>query len=168
MESNNVLKLVYTFFLGLLLAIFIGVGINTFYPGPTMPEQSTALTNSYNKEPAALTSDQKQLQNDYNNKMDQYNKDTKSYSRNVSILALVAAVLFLVISLLYEKRIRIISDGLLLGGLFTLIYSIIRSFASSDSKYIFGVVTAGLIIVIYLGYRMFVLPHNKSDKPVVS
>ena len=35
--DNNVMKIVYTFFLGALLALFVGLGIQTFYPGTSRP-----------------------------------------------------------------------------------------------------------------------------------
>jgi hypothetical protein len=152
MEDNKVLKLVYTFFLGILLALFVGVGINTFYPGPKMPEYSTAIT-TYGKEPSA---EETKAQKAYDLKMEKHNKDMQPYNRNVSIITLCAAVLLLIISIVAEKRIKVISDGIMLGGLFTLFYSIGRGFASEDSKYVFLVISVGLAIVLYLGYHRFV------------
>ena len=38
-----VLKLVYTIFIGVLLAIFVGVGIAAFYPEPERPETPALL-----------------------------------------------------------------------------------------------------------------------------
>ena len=158
MEDNKVLKLVYTFFLGLLLAIFVGVGINTFYPGPKAPEYPTT-SFSYEKEPSE---EEKQKQKEFDQKNAEYFEKEKPYSRNVSIAALVAGVVLLAISLVYERRIKIIADGVLLGGLFTLLYSIGRGFASEDTKYNFVVVTIGLLIALYLGYHRFVRPENKK------
>lgn len=158
MEDNKILKLVYTFFLGLLLAIFVGVGINTFYPSPPAPKYPIEL-NYYGKEP---TKAQEDSQKRYDIKMQAHEEKMKPYNRNVSVITLVAAVLFLVVSIVYEKRIKIISDGIMLGGLFTLMYSIGRGFASEDSKYVFIVVTVGLIVVLYLGYHRFVAPHENQ------
>jgi enoyl-CoA hydratase/carnithine racemase len=67
--------------------------------------------------------------------------------------------------LVFEKKIKILAEGIMLGGLFTLIYSIGRSFASEDAKYSFLVVSIGLVIVIYLGYHRFVrAPKPKTAK----
>lgn len=159
-ENNTILGLVYTFFLGLMLAIFVGVGINTFYPGPKAPEFPIVL-NTLSKEP---TSQELAIQRAFDFKMEQHNKDMRPYNRNVSILTLAAAVIFLAISLIYEKRIKIIADGVLLGGLFTLIYSIGRGFASENSKYMFIMITFGLAIVVYLGYHRFVRERNIITK----
>ena len=154
------IKLVYTFFVGLLLAIFVGVGISTFYESPKVPQWPTEL-NTLGREP---TSEQVKLQRDFDKKTEQHNKVMKPYNRNVSIMTLVAAVAFLVISLAYEKKIKIIADGIMLGGLFTLLYSIGRGFASEDSKYSFLTVTVGLIVVFYLGYHRFIKTHGSTTK----
>lgn len=160
MEDNKILKLVYTFFLGILLAIFVGVGINTFYPGPKAPEYPSS-SMSYGKE---LTVEQEKTQRDFDKKMEQHDKDMRPYNRNVSIITLVAAVSFLALSIVFEKRIKIIADGIMLGGLFTLLYSIGRGFASEDSKYVFLVVTVGLAVVLYLGYHRFVKTTPQATK----
>lgn len=166
MEDNKILRLVYTVFLGVLLAIFVGVGINTFYPGPKSPDYPIA-SETYGKDPSP---EQLQSQKDFNVKSQQHSKDIKPYNRNVSIITLVGAVIFLIVSLIYEKRIKIIADGVLLGGLFTLIYSIGRGFASEDNKYVFMVITVALVVVIYLGYHRFVKNINpkKTKKPTKS
>lgn len=156
MENVQILKLFYSLFLGILLAIFVGVGINTFYPGPPAPEYPTELNYTEKQ----LTTKQQRIQKAYDIKINQYNKNMQPYNRNVSIMALTAAVILLVISLVFEKRMKIISDGVILGGLFTLLYSLGRGFASSDSKYVFVVVSICLVAVLYLGYHRFVRPHT--------
>lgn len=156
MDDNKILKLVYTFFLGLLIAVFVGVGINTFYPGPKIPEYPTSLSTPVSKE---VADKETAAQRNYDAQYKKYTEAVKPYNRNVSIVILVAAVVLLTVSILTEKKMRIISDGVMLGGLFTLVYSIGRSFASSDSKYVFLVTSVGLVIVMYLGYHRFVRPH---------
>lgn len=160
MEDNKVLKLVYTFFLGLLLAIFVGVGVSAFYPGPKTVEWPITL-NTLGKEP---TAEQLAIQKTYDTKMEQYDKDMKPYNRNLSVIVLGAAVILLAISLLYEKKIKIIADGVMLGGLLTLLYGIGRGFASQDTKYTFIAVAVGLALVLYLGYHRFVRTHNPTHK----
>jgi hypothetical protein len=58
--------------------------------------------------------------------------------------------------MIFEDKIKIMADGVMLGGLFTLLYSLGRGFASESSKYVFAVTTMGLAIVLYLGYHRFV------------
>lgn len=157
MEDNKILKLVYTFFLGILLAIFVGVGINTFYPPPPEPKWPTQL-ETYGKE---LSEQQQKTQIAHEKRMQAYEEDLKPYSRNVSIITLVSAVALLAVSILFEKKIKVIADGVMIGGLFTLLYSIGRGFASGDDKYMFVMVTVSLAVVLYLGYHRFVKPDGK-------
>jgi hypothetical protein len=152
-EENKFLKLTYTFFLGILLAIFVAVGVITFYPSP----KTVAYPVELSTPTPGLTTKQIALQKSYNLMSQQYDNDIKTYDRNTSIITLGAAVIFLVISIIFEKKIKIIADGVMLGGLFTLIYSIGRGFASQDTKYTFLAVTVDLVIVLYLGYHRFVL-----------
>ena len=155
--ENNILKIIYTFFLGLLLALFVGLGISTFYIAPTAPEYTYSTSSDKPQtDPAYRT---------YNEQSKRYEEDKITYNRNVSMIALASAVMLLIISFGLEKRNKIIANGVLLGGLFTLLYSIGRGFASQDSKYTFIVVSIGLAIVLYLGYRRFSdHPEKKKGK----
>ncbi len=56
----------------------------------------------------------------------------------------------------------IISDGLLLGGVFTLGYSIILSFADDDDKFRFFVVIVGLVVTVVLGYLKFIRDQERA------
>lgn len=169
-DDNKTIKLVYTFFLGLLLAIFIGVGISTFYVAPERAEYPTEL-NTYGNE---MTEEQIIAQKAYEDQMQEFDKnDMGPYNRNVSIMTLTASIILLALSFLLEKKkIPVIADGFMLGGLFTLIYSLGRGFASQDTKYSFLVVTVGLVVVLYLGYHRFVRTHTiptktKTQKQIV-
>lgn len=158
-EQNRVLVTIYTFFLGLLLAIFVGVGVETFYPSPSAPRPPIEL--SYEKE---LNAEQKQQQREFDAQMLRYEDSMKPYNRNVSIIMLTAAIVFVIVSLVFEHRIRIISDGVMLGGFFSLLYGLARGFASQNSKYVFVAVAVGLAVVLYLGYHRFVKPLAHSEK----
>lgn len=158
------LKIIYTIFLGLLLALFVGLGINTFYEGPKQPEYpNTIYSTTKDGQP---TEAQIKENNDFNESFEKYTEESENYSRNVSIIALISALVLLVGGLLFEKRNDVIGGGILLGGLFTLVYSIVRGFVSADTKYTFLVVTIGVLIALYLGYRRFGQPKpvKKSKK----
>src|SRR5687768_11545642 len=152
------LKVIYAFFVGILLAIFVGVGISTFYPEPKAPETPAIYTKAsvdpttaeFKEQEAAFTEAQKK-----------YSKDVSDYNRNVSIISLVTAVAFLTVGLLMSARIHVLSDGLLLGGVFTLIYGLIRGFISEENTFRFIIVTVGLIVAMVLGYIKFIKPEQK-------
>lgn len=159
------IKYVYIVFLGLILATFVGVGIAAFYKGPTYPETPATLkyerpytdfqtgtpSAEYIKEQEAFDAQSKAFQ-----------KQNDTYNRNVSMLSLGFALAMLVISLAFFKKIMVIADGLLLGGVLTLAYSIVRGFNTNDDIFRFLVVGAGLIVAMVLGYLKFVAPQSKK------
>ena len=154
------LKAAYSFFLGILLAVFVGVGIAAFYTQPTVPKYPSEL-NLINKEP---TAEQQALQKEFDAKSEAWDEAMKPYNRNVSIMTLIASIILVAVSLLFERRIKVLADGIMLGGVFTLIYSIGRGFAAQDSKYTFVVITVGLIIAFVLGYMRFIKPDHTTQK----
>jgi len=157
------LKYVYVVFIGVLLSLFIGVGIAAFYPGPKAPEANYyPAKNFYNTPPSATEAAELRKEDMKQQKIwTDFQKETEEYNKNVSIIAVVLSVIILIISFVLSKKLLFIADGLLLGGLLTLIYSIIRSFNSRDFKFMFVVVTVGLLVAIFLGYTKFIKPAKK-------
>ena len=160
------LKFIYAVFIGVLFATLVGVGIAAFYPQPKAPEYPNAsatfekpVTEQTEAERAKFARQQAQ----YDKVFKDYQAKEQEYNRNVSIISLVAAVLALVVSLTLFKAIFIIADGLLFGGLLTLLYSIIRGFAVEDNIFRFIVVAIGFVIAITLGYIKFA-PQEKKKK----
>ena len=85
-----------------------------------------------------------------------FQKENEKYSKNVSTISVAAALVILILSILLLSKISFISDGLLLGGVFTLIYAIIRGFGAGDEMFRFIIVSIGLAVAIFLGYWRFV------------
>jgi len=156
------LEIIYTLFLALLISLFFGLGVSAFYTAPKSPEYPTVLSVPVKDNSGIQTNEQIAVQAKYDQEQKDYTKNFSTYSRNVSMITLGLAVVALVISLLLFNNIYVISNGLLLGGVFTLIYSIIRGFMTDDSKYRFLIVTVGLVITLVLGYIKFI----KADKEI--
>lgn len=142
------LKLVYSLFLGLLIAIFVGVGIATFYEAPKAPE--------YPPSSAYVGDGEGIVQKEFEAKQKDYVKKNETYSRNVALIAVGVAVALITVSILLHPKMDVITDGIMFGGVFTLIYAIIMGFQANNEKFAFGIVTAGLVSVIALGYVRFV------------
>ena len=155
------LRFAYTEFIGILLALFIGVGISAFYQGPKPPETPAILKypRAVESTPSAETI---QAQEAQDRSYQQFDQDNKSYSRNTSMIALAFAVAILSLGLVVFKNISLFSDGFLLGGVLTLIYSIIRGFGAQDNAYRFAVTGVGLFVALLLGYLKMV----KASSPI--
>lgn len=153
------LKILYTIFLAVMLAFFIGLGIEAFYTTPKSPEYPTALQFN-GKSPSEMSPDLQKAQKDYDQSQKDWMKADGIHSRNTSMIAVVFSIIILVLSLTLLHKIEVMSDGFLLGGLLTLLYAIVRGFGSDDNKFRFLLVTVGLIVALILGYLKFIRPKE--------
>lgn len=142
------IRYIYTFFVGLILAIFIGLGVAVFYEAPKAPESP----NFYGSE---LTVREKEQQKAFDVEQRAWEKERQEYNRNASIIVLSCAIVILIISLLFSEKLGVIADGLLLGGIFTLLYGIGLGMATDNNQYRFAVAAVGLAITLVLGYVKF-------------
>jgi len=154
------MKILYAIILGVMLAFFVGLGIEAFYPTEKYPEPPTSL--QYLKaEPT--TPDQIQAQQAYDQQVKDYQTRNETHARNVSIIAIIASILYMTLSLtILTKTNSIFSDGFLVGSLLTLLYGIVRGFETNDNKFRFVIVTVGLMVALVLGYIKFV--RQKESK----
>lgn len=153
-----IIKFIYTIFLALLIALFVGLGIDAFYPGPQTPQYPFELDAT--KPGCEETAELKTAREKFNQDQRNYQEASKPYNRNVSIISLAASIIILVLSLTLLTKIRMIADGILLGGVFATIYSIIRGLMSQNSQFRFLIVVVGLIIALALGYIKFIRPRK--------
>ena len=150
------LKFIYVMFLGLILALFVGFGIEAFYPTPKSPEYPKAL--NYIKD--SPTAEQMKIQEEYDKAQTEAQKSQENHAKNASIVSLIASIVFLILSLTVLTKIDIISEGVLQGGLVTLFYGIGLGLGSGNSMYRFIVITLGMIIALILGYFRFIKPNK--------
>ena len=157
-----IIKIIYTFFLALLVALFVGLGIDAFYEGPKAPDYPSEL--QIQKSDCENYEKIKATQEKFDRDQKDFNEKSKIYNRNIAIVSLVFAILILVASLTLLSKIKMIADGVLLGGVFTTAYSIIRGLMSEDSRFRFLVVTIGLVIALILGYIKFIRKAEENGK----
>lgn len=159
------LRLVYTFFIGVLFAAFVGFGIAAFYPQPKEPEYPSELkvTRPEERVSEAVFNQLKNKQEKYDEEMKAFQSKMEVYNRNVALIAIVASIITLIISLTLFNKILLIADGLLLGGVFTLIYSIIRGIASGNDKFRFILVSISFLIAIALGYLKLIKTTKSNN-----
>ncbi len=156
------IRYIYTFFVGLFLAIFVGMGIAVFYEAPKSPEPPTWYQSNLGKE--GPNDIEKQQEQAYLAEQKVYDKQLWHYNKNVSIIVLACAVAILAISLLLTDKLGIIADGILLGGIFTLLYGIGRGMATDSNKYRFVIASVGLVTTLLLGYVKFTRHEHQAIK----
>ncbi len=129
MKAVSLLQVIYSFFLGLVVLGLVAIGINTFHPQPRWPESDY--------EAGRLAQE--------------------AWSLNTSIILLVCATVILAVSLWRPARMAVISNGLLLGGIFTMIYAVGQSLGSGQGQIArFFVALAALLVTVGVGYLTFI------------
>ncbi len=164
-RSEMPLKLLYTLLIGIFVAVFIGVGIAAFYPELKYPEPPNSIKYGYSEpeKNEKMSEETKAEIEKYEQEQKTFQINSQVYNRNVSILALIFSIILVIISLTLFKKIYLIADGLLLGGVLTLLYSVIRGFESDSNMFRFIVVSVGLVISLFLGYVKFIAPTAKKE-----
>ena len=161
------LQTIFAFFLGLMVAAFAGVGVYTFYPAPdtalveravSLRRQEQAIRNS--NAPEALTAADRagiqRLENELAAIEDERRMLNQAWGRRTSIIVIVVATLAMAVSLVRAVQLPVISNGLLLGGVFTMIYGVGWIIVSDTTPVRFFVMTAALLVTLALGYVRFV------------
>jgi len=166
-KQLNALQVIFSFFLGMMVVAFIGVGVNTFYEQPfaryqdqidelyreqediTIGKGTEDLTPAEERELDRIQDEIRALE-------DEREASNSEWARNTSIILILFATLVMGVSLVRSEELRIISNGLLLGGLFTMIYGVGWVIASSSSVARFAVMSFALVVTFALGYARFV------------
>ena len=137
------LKIIFTLFIGVMVALFVGFGIEAFYPSPLYPDIVWTEGMTADQE-AAMQAAQTA-----------YDEAVRVHNQIVSIVVTAVAVIIMVGSMFLEKRNRTLTNGLLLGGLFSLVYGSTVGFSAGSALVTFLTVGIGLIAVIVVGVRRF-------------
>jgi hypothetical protein len=164
-RQHYALQTIFSFFLGLMVVALVGVGVNTFYPSPTteidkqlqLLYQQQGQIGMKTAEPSATVSaEQAQVQAQINDLQNKSQAAQEPWMVNTSIILVVFATLVMGISLIRSDQLRVLSNGLLLGGLFTMVYGSGWVIASGSSIARFLVILFALAVTIALGYLKFV------------
>jgi hypothetical protein len=161
-----------------MLAVFVGVGGYTFYPPPQqfdnqirdLERREQALRNS-KSENELSTAEREQIQqlvNQRNDLIDAEEEAHKPWTRNTSVMLIVLATLAMAVSLVRTDQLPVISNGLLLGGVFTMLYGVGWIVATDTSIIRFLVITVAFVITLGLGYVRFVRRSRTSPAAVES
>jgi hypothetical protein len=141
--ENKVLKIIFTLFIGVMVALFVGLGIEAFYPSPVYPDIMWE-ENMTDEQTAAIQAAEAA-----------YQEAVRVRNQIVSIVVTAIAVIIMVASMFLEKRNLTLTNGLLLGGLFSLIYGSTVGFSAGSAMVTFITVGVGLAAVIVVGVRRF-------------
>lgn len=164
-RQHYALQTIFSFFLGLMVVAFIGVGVNTFYPSPgdryqaqlqSLYDQQSTLSVGGKTLMPSQQAQAEAIQKQINEIQAKQRVEEQSWSLNTSVILVIFATLVMGVSLVRSEQLRVVSNGLLLGGLFTMLYGMGWTIASGTSNTRFFVVLFALAVTIALGYAKFV------------
>ena len=130
------LQTIFSFFLGLMVTAFVGVGAYTFHPPPheqlarqvqQLDRQEVAIRDS--RPPEQLTAEDRaaqiqMLNSERDQLSDAMQQAREGWARSTSIILITLATLVMAVSLVRSEQLPVVGNGLLLGGLFTMVYGI--------------------------------------------
>lgn len=166
-HQHTTLQLIFAFFLGLMVTAFMGVGVFTYYPDRldafeekirVLWDEKQLILDGRGME--GLTRDEEArvagLVEQIREAEKQLEERRQAWARTTSIILVVIATLVLSVSLVRADQLRVISSGLLLGGVFSMLYGTGWILASGESQARFWVMAFALLVTLSLGYVRFV------------
>jgi hypothetical protein len=160
------LRTIFAFFLGLMLTAFVGVGVYTFHPPPQRfdneirdlgrKEQAIRDTRAPNEMTSAARDSLQAIERRRSEAIDAAAAARIPWARTTSITLIIVATLAMAASLIGADRLHVISNGLLLGGVFLMLYGVGWIIATDTSVARFVVITIALAITLGLAYARFV------------
>jgi len=178
-RQHYALQTIFSFFLGLIVLAFIGVGVNTFYPSPSEIHKEQRQDLQRQRDELSVQANGRKLETAQQAEMDRLiaeqnalqrtiEAEEKGWARVTSIILVVFATIVMGVSLVRSEQLRVVSNGLLLGGLFTMIYGVGWVVFSGNSVTRFAVMAFALAVAISLGYVKFVRGRARAATPAVA
>jgi hypothetical protein len=180
-RQRYALQTIFSFFLGLMVVALVGVGVNTFYQSPDaryqdemtrLQQQQDNFNRKGNQKTGGLTPAEQaqsdaiaQQQQDLQNKIQ---AEMKPWMRNTSIVIIILATAVMALSLVRSEQLKVLSNGLLLGGIFTMVYGVGLAIFSGQSIARFAVMVFALAVTVALGYIRFVRGREAAAKVAVA
>ncbi|GJM45227.1 MAG: hypothetical protein DHS20C21_20690 [Gemmatimonadota bacterium] len=179
-KPGGALPVIFSFFLGLIVTAFVGVGVYTFHPSPEadfrqqLEELDRGERDVRDSRPPEQSEDRERiraLDEQRSAHHDAMREARNAWALSTSIVLIVFATLVMAISLVRADRLPVISNGLLLGGIFIMLYGVGWIVATDSSVTRFVVMTVALVITLTLGYQRFArrrrgAPAAATDVPI--
>lgn len=137
--TEKSLRVLYSIGLGIIIALFVGLGIATFYPAPELDQSSLRNLEESTRDSVRAA----------------HRAAMEEYNRNVTVTALISSLIILAASIWSGAKATVFAGGFLIGGMLTLLYGLMRGLTSGVPAVAFFSVAVGLVVVIFLGHQKF-------------
>ena len=173
--GRGVLQAIFAVFLGLMITAVVGVGVYTFHPNPAEDAQEQ-INDLYEQRaqiegcgpgsvgpcegPDQMSAAERAQIAAIDTQIEELGDDSQaqreSWGQSTSVILIVIATALMAVSLLLGESVTVLSNGILLGGLFTMLYGVGWGLAAGNSVTRFLVLVAALAVSLALGYVKFV------------
>ncbi len=181
--GRGVLQAIFAVFLGLMITAVVGVGVYTFHPNPG--EESQEQIQALYDERAAIdgcntptpeqcrTWDQlttaekartKAIDAQVTTLQRASEESSSRWRMSTSVILIVLATILMAVALALGDSVAVLSNGILLGGLFTMLYGVGWGLASGNSITRFLVLVVALVVSLVLGYLKFVRGRRQASE----
>jgi hypothetical protein len=84
---------------------------------------------------------------------DEYQQEAAVHHKNIFFIILPLGVVFAIVGTFIQRRLGIFGAGLILGGMGTMIFSIVPD--DLDNMMRFIGIAAALVVLLFVGYKVF-------------
>jgi len=141
--------------IAILFAIFINLGVSTFYPGPDFenfkPEDclDERVPKPVQLEGEPIEYETREECFEWSN--DSFQNSKNKYERNVFIILIIGGIIGIVLGVVLT--VSSVAAGLLYGGILTLFIAVVRYWGNLQDYARFIIVGIALAFLIWLGYK---------------
>lgn len=171
-EISKIKRAILGISIAIILALFIGYGINTFYKPPkyenfcdeqirtiiSSEEECLAVGGQWNVAPERIIEENKTVIKGFCNPNytceKEYTGKREIYNRNVFIIAVISGLISVIVGGIILK-LESVSSGIMGGGVLSIIYGTIRYWGDLADVGRFFILGLVLVALIWIGYRKF-------------
>jgi len=140
------LRVVYVVAIAALLILLVIVGVEAFYPAPTYPEYPEP-------QPPYDSPEYEEWEQEWMEIVEEYQQEAAAHDKNMFFIVLPLGAVFAVAGTFVRRRLDIFGAGLILGGMGTMIYTIVPN--DLDIKLRFVGIAVALAVLVFVGYKVF-------------
>jgi hypothetical protein len=143
---QSAVRFLYAIAVATFLVLAIAFGILTFYPSPEPPQYPEAIASPVSK-PAPPSADEQQA---YQRQYAAYEDDRAAHHRNVLLIATLLAAVAIVAGIAAAGALDVLRVGLMLGGLFTVVWALIYAGgeASTGVLFVAALLVLGILVAL--------------------
>jgi hypothetical protein len=142
----RILKVIYVLAIAVALVFLVVAGVEAFYPAPSYPEYDPP-TWDYN------STEYQEWEQEWTEAVAVYDEEAAVHDKNIFFAVLPLGVVFAVVGTFIQRRLSIFGAGLILGGIGTMIFSIVPYDLDDIPRFI-GIAVI-LAVLIFVGYKVF-------------